>query len=259
MLGRAQVDCLKNDLLDSQQGGITWKFIVIPEPVQNFGAINAEDRFEGYAAERTELLKFIHENHIENVVFIAGDFHGTLVNNLAYQELQGEGTEDPVVIESTPIGAFEVVTGPVAFFDALLGPLTVDVATSAGALSPFLKALYDRLPVAPDMDSAPNDKDDFLKTLINTQLEALDYDPIGLNENSAGVEGLIDAELLQGDYLACHTFGWAEFEIAPETQELLVTVYGVDAYSESDLLADPNGVIERVPRVVSQFLVHPMI
>jgi len=259
MLGRAQVDCLKNDLLDSQQDGITWKFIVIPEPVQNFGAINAEDRFEGYAAERTELLKFIHENHIENVVFIAGDFHGTLVNNLAYQELQGEGTEDPVVVESTPIGAFEVVTGPVAFFDALLGPLIVDVATSAGALSPFFKGLYDRLPVAPDMDSAPNDKDDFLKTLINTQLEALDYDPIGLNENSAGVEGLIDAELLQGDYLACHTFGWAEFEIAPETQELLVTVYGVDAYSESDLLADPNGVIERVPRVVSQFLVHPMI
>jgi phosphodiesterase/alkaline phosphatase D-like protein len=257
MLGRAQVDCLKYDLLDSQKQGITWKFIVIPEPVQNFGVINAEDRLEGYAAERTELLKFIHENHIENVVFIAGDFHGTLVNNLAYQELQGEGTEGPVVVESTPIGAFEVVTGPVAFFDALLGPLTVDAATSAGVLSPFLKFLYDRLPVSPDMDSAPDDKDDFLKTLINAQLEALEYDPIGLNENSANAEGLIDAELLQGDYLACHTFGWAEFEIAPGTQALLVTVYGVDAYSESDLGADPNGVIERIPRVVSQFRVHP--
>ena len=67
----------------------------------------------------------------------------------------------------------------------------------------------------------------------------------------------IDSELLQGDYLACHTFGWAEFEIAPETQELLVTVYGVDAYGEIDLLADPNGVINQIPRVVSQFMVHP--
>ena len=257
MLGHAQMECLKNDLLDSQQDGIAWKFIVIPEPIQNFGIINAEDRFEGYAAERTELLKFIHENNIENVVFIAGDFHGTIVNNLAYQELLTEGTEDVVVVESTPISAFEVVTGPVAFFDALLGPSTVNLAASAGVLSPFLKGIYDGIPVVPDTDSVVNDKDDFLKSLIDTQLEVLDYDPIGLNENHAGADGLIDAELLQGDYLACHTFGWAEFEIAPETQELLVTVYGVDAHSETDLLIDPNSVINRDPRVISQFMVHP--
>ncbi len=259
MLGRAQVECLKNDLLDGQRDGITWKFVIIPEPIQNFGIIGAEDRFEGYAAERTELLKFIHENSIDNVVFIAGDFHGTIVNNLAYQELLTGGIEDPVIVESTPISAFEVVTGPVAFFDALLGPSTVNLAASAGVLSPFLKGIYDRVPVAPDIDSVVNDKDDFLKSLINTQLNVLGYDPIGLNENNAGAEGMIDAELLQGDYLACHTFGWAEFEIAPETQELLVTVYGVDAYSEIDLQADPDGVIYRDPRVVSQFMVRPNI
>ncbi len=257
LLGRAQVECLKNDLFDSQQDGITWKFVIIPEPIQNFGIINAEDRFEGYAAERTELLKFIHDNNIENVVFIAADFHGTIVNNLAYQELQAEGTDDAVVVESTPISAFEVVTGPVAFFDALLGPSTVDLASSAGVLSPFLKGIYDRLPVAPDTDSIVNDKDDFLKSLINTQLEVLDYDPIGLNENNPEAEGLIDAELLGGDYLACHTYGWAEFEIVAETQDLLVTVYGVDAYSETDLLADPDDVINENPQVVSQFIVHP--
>jgi phosphodiesterase/alkaline phosphatase D-like protein len=257
MLGHAQMDCLKNDLYDSQKEGITWKFVVIPEPVQNFGIIGAEDRFEGYAAERTELLKFIRENYIENVVFIAGDFHGTIVNNLAYQELQSEGTEDAVFVDSTPISAFEVVTGPVAFFDGLLGPSTVNLAAFAGVLSPFLKGIYDRLPVAPDTDSDVNDKDDFLKSLINTQLEVLEYDPIGLIENNSEAEGLIDSELLQGDYLACHTFGWAEFEIAPETQDLLVTVYGLDAYSEADLQKDPNDVINRVPRVVSQFLVHP--
>jgi phosphodiesterase/alkaline phosphatase D-like protein len=257
MLGRAQMECLKNDLLDSQQDGITWKFVIIPEPIQNFGIIGAEDRFEGYAAERTELLKFIHENTIENVVFIAGDFHGTIVNNLAYQELLTETADGAVVIESVPISAIEVVTGPVAVFDALLGPSTVNLAASAGVLSPFLKGIYDRVPVAPDTDSIVNDKDDFLKSLINTQLEALDYDPIGLNENNAEAKGLIDAELLHGDYLACHTYGWAEFEIAAETQELLVTVYGVDAHSETDFLADPNDVINREPRVVSQFMVFP--
>ena len=257
LLGRAQLDSLKNDLLDSQKDGITWKFVVIPEPIQNFGIINAEDRFEGYAAERTELLKFIHDNNIENVVFIAADFHGTIVNNLAYQELKTEGTDDGMIVESTSISAFEVVTGPAAFFDSLLGPTTVNLAAAAGVLNPFLKSIYDRLPVAPDTDSIVNDKDDFLKSLINTELEVLDYDPIGLNENNPEAEGLIDAELLQGDYLACHTYGWAEFEIAAETQDLLVTVYGIDAYSEADLLADPNNVINREPRVVSQFIVHP--
>ena len=42
-----------------------------------------------------------------------------------------------------------------------------------------------------------------------------------------------------------------------ETQELLVTVYGVDAYNETDLLTDPNSVINQVPRIVSQFIVYP--
>jgi len=257
MLGLAQLESLKNDLLESQLDGITWKFVVIPEPIQNFGVINAEDRFEGYAAERTELLRFIRENAIQNTVFIAGDFHGTIVNNLAYQELVTEGTDNSTFIDSTPIDAFEVVTGPVAFFDGLLGPSTVNIAASAGVLSPFLKGLYDRLPVAPDTDSIVNDKDDFFKSLVNTQLEVVGYDPVGLNDNDADAEGLIDAELLQGDYLACHTFGWAEFDIAPETQELLVTVYGVDAYSEIDLLADANSVVNQAPRIVSQFLVRP--
>jgi hypothetical protein len=257
MLGLTQLECLKKDLLESERDGITWKFVVIPEPIQNFGVINAEDRFEGYAAERTDLLKFIHENAIRNVVFIAGDFHGTIVNNLAYQELQAEGTDDSAVIRSTSINAFEVVTGPVAFFDGLLGPSTVNLAASAGVLSPFLKAFYDKLPVAPDTDSTVNDKDDFFKSLINAQLEVVGYEPIGLNDNDADAEGLIDAELFRGDYLACHTFGWAEFDIAPETQELFVTVYGVDAFSKTDVFADPDSVISRDPRVVSQFMVRP--
>ena len=36
-----------------------------------------------------------------------------------------------------------------------------------------------------------------------------------------------------------------------------MTVYGVDAYSEIDLLADPNSVINQVLRIVSQFMVRP--
>jgi len=259
MLGRAQMEALKNDLLEAQYNGITWKFVVFGEPIQNFGIIDAEDRFEGYAAERTELLKFIHDNIIDNVVFISGDFHGTIVNNLAYQRLLPVGPDGSLVTVSTPINAFEIVTGPVAFFDGLLGPSIVSLAESAGALSPFLRVFYNTLPVAPDTDSVVNDKDDFLKSLINTQLELLDYDPIGLNDNLSVADGLIDAELLQGDYLACHNFGWAEFDIDPVTQDLLITVYGTDAHSEADLLEDPNAVLNLTPYIVSQFMIRPIM
>ena len=92
---------------------------------------------------------------------------------------------------------------------------------------------------------------------LDTQLEVFGYDPIGLNENNVEAEGLIDSELVQGDYLACHTFGWAEFEIVAGSRELVVTVYGMDAYSEVDLLTDPNNVLTQIPRVVSEFVVHP--
>ena len=39
--------------------------------------VSPEDwtRFEGYAAERNQLLKFINDNHIENVVFVAAEAH----------------------------------------------------------------------------------------------------------------------------------------------------------------------------------------
>jgi phosphodiesterase/alkaline phosphatase D-like protein len=256
ILGRAQMENLKSSLLEVQCTGITWKFVVVPEPIQNFGIINAEYRFEGYAAERTELLKFIHDSSINNVVFIAGDFHGTIVNNLAYQELPADPCS-AYELTSTPVNAFEVVTGPVAFFDSLLGPSIVKLASDAGVLSPFLKAFYDSLPVRVDTDSITNDKDDFIKALVDAQLEPLAYDPIGLNSNLSAADGLIDAELIQGDYLACHTYGWAEFEIEADTQDLLITVYGIHAYSESDLLSDPNSVLKQDPRIVSQFTVHP--
>jgi 3-phytase/alkaline phosphatase D len=248
LLGDAQLNQLKADLLQAETDGITWKFITVPEPIQNFGPVNAEDRFEGYAAERTELLKFVDDNNISNVVFLAGDFHGTIVNNITYQLGPGQAQIDS--------GAFEVVTGPAAFFDGLFGPAVVNLALGAGLLSPQEKAFYDLLPVAGDTDSIVNDKDDFVKQLLNAQINAFGYDPVGLNDNLSGING-VDATLLQGDYVSTHTYGWTEFEIDPETQALTVTTYGIDAYSEADLLADPEAIANLTPEIVSQFVVNP--
>ncbi|MGJ3252244.1 MAG: phytase [Elainellaceae cyanobacterium] len=249
LLGEAQLELIKQDLLNAEQRGTTWKFVVIPEPIQNFGVVNAEDRFEGYAAERTELLQFIDDNAINNVVFMAGDFHGTLVNNLTYQMGPGQ--------EQIATNAFEIVTGPVAFFDGRFGPAVVGLSAAAGLITPEQQAFYDSLPIAPDTDSTVDDKDDFLKALLTEQTALFGYDPIGLNNNLDVADGLIDATLLQGDYVSAHTFSWTELDIDAETQKLTVTTYGIDAYSEADVLADPQAILAREPRIVSQFEVDP--
>ena len=250
LLGNQQLADLKRDLLKADHDGVTWKFVNLPEPIQNLGVTAASDRYEGYAAERTELLKFIDVNHINNVVFVTADLHGTLVNNLTYQEGPGQTQK--------ATNAFEIVTGSVGF-DAPLGPTLVNYAASLGLVPTNQKAFYDALPVANDSDSIVNDKDDFLKQLINAQLAPLGYDPIGLNANLPAAQGLIDATLLQGDYVAGHTYGWTAFDIDQSSQKLTVTTYGIAPYTEAELNAGPAGIAALQPQIVSQFTVNPKI
>ncbi len=246
LLGETQFEDLKQDLLTAESAGITWKFVMLPEPAQNlFPGINV-DSYEGYLNERAELLGFIEENNIDNVVFVAADVHMTAVNNLTYQT-------EPFG-EQIPTSVFEVTTGVIAF-DQPTGEILGDLFT---ADNPELAATYNSLPVAPDSDDLPDDRDDFVKQAINdTLLTPLDFDPLGLDNNLPQAEGLIDAELIQGDYYVGHTYGWTEFDIDQETQQLRVTTYGVDAYSEEEILANPNAINELEPTVVSEFVVNP--
>ncbi|PJF25244.1 MAG: hypothetical protein CUN53_13775, partial [Phototrophicales bacterium] len=61
MLGRPQVEDLKRDLLAAHNAGITWKFVMIPEPAQQTGWFGGNDRWEGFAPERTEVMQFIED------------------------------------------------------------------------------------------------------------------------------------------------------------------------------------------------------
>ena len=88
---------------------------------------------------------------------MAGDFHGTIVNNLTYQTGPGQA--------QIATSAFEIVTGPVAFFDGRFGPNVVALAAAFGLITPEQQAFYDALPVAPDLDDIPNDKDDFIEPI----------------------------------------------------------------------------------------------
>ncbi len=263
LLGEAQLSDLKQDLLTAEESGITWKFVMLPEPAQNlFPGINV-DSYEGYLNERAEILSFVEEKDIDNVVFVAADVHMTAVNNLTYQEVPFG--------EQIATSVFEVTTGAVAF-DTPTGELLGNFFTNGDS---ELAELYNSLPVAPDTDDIVDDRDDFVKQAINdTLLTPLGFDPLGLDDSLTQAEGLIDAErtshgfevssnplssLIQGDYYVGHTFGWTEFDIDKETQQLRVTTYGIEPYSEAELLANPNEIIARTPQIVSEFVVNPVL
>ncbi|MEL6477965.1 MAG: phytase [Pseudomonadota bacterium] len=245
LLGEAQLEELKTDLLAAEENGVTWKFIYSPEPFQNLGLNNA-DSWEGYQAERTEILQFIDENEIDNVVFVAADIHATFVNNITYQE-QPFG---PQIATS----AFEITTGSVAF-DPTFGEGILDAAAGLGLISPEELAIINSLPIAPDGDGIPNDRDDVVRDLFNdVTLTPLGLDPLGLDDNLEIADGLIDAELLQGGWVSSFTFGWTEFEIDADTQALTVTTYGIESYSPEE--AGSAEVLAREPEIVSQFVVQ---
>jgi alkaline phosphatase D len=242
MLGAPQLADLKTDLLEAQAQGITWKFIFLPQPIMHRGLMSAQDRYEGYAAERTELLRFVEENGITNVVFVAADIHSTLVNNITYSE----GPASPQV----PTSMFEITVGPVGY-DPTLGPIVITDGVNQGYVTPEEAAQYAPLPVAPDADAEPGDKDDFSRAILDRELIADGLDPVGL-------EGApIAATLLEGDYVALHTYGWSEFEIDAATQQLTVTTYGIEPYNEDDLAAAPWRIALRQPEVMSRFEVMP--
>lgn len=242
MLGAQQLADLKRDLLDAQARGVTWIFVAVPEPVQNRGLISAHDRFEGYAAERTDLLRFVEENGICNAVFVAADIHGTLVNNLTYRTTP----ESP----NHPIQAFEITVSPAAF-NPPLGPVVLQDGLDQGYVTEEEAEVYRSLPVRNDPDGTVDDRDDWVKAKIDEELLATGYDPLGLEGSP------IDAELRQGDYVATEYYGWTEFEIDAESQALTVTSYGIMPYGRATLADNLEQVLSRQPEIVSQFVVHP--
>jgi alkaline phosphatase D len=79
-----------------------WKIVANELPIQQFFLL-PYDRWEGYAAERLEILNFIRDNQIENVVFLTADTHANLINQVFVDFFN-----DPGHI------AEEFVTGPIA-------------------------------------------------------------------------------------------------------------------------------------------------
>ena len=136
ILGKTQFDWLKNELKQAQakqttQQNPVWKFINISSPIDVVGApgntesstinaeyaqgvVNAKSWWGNYRYERNELLKYIAENAITNVVFLASDDHEFRVNELTYDPTLTTGTTANVSLANMKVvpGAFSVVAGP---------------------------------------------------------------------------------------------------------------------------------------------------
>ena len=136
ILGKTQFDWLKNELKQAQakqttQQNPVWKFINISSPIDVVGApgntesstinaeyaqgvVNAKSWWGNYRYERNELLKYIAENAITNVVFLASDDHEFRVNELTYDPTLTTGTTANVSLANLKVvpGAFSVVAGP---------------------------------------------------------------------------------------------------------------------------------------------------
>jgi 3-phytase/alkaline phosphatase D len=229
MLGSPQFVRLEGDLLDAQNAGVTWKFVMMPEPIQNLGPLAASDRYEGYAAERNALLGFIRQNNINNVVFITADIHGTVVNNVTYNA----GPFQP----QQQSGAWEISTGPGAYF-APFGP------TVAGAAAAF--NIPGSIPLSVYLSLPSEDQESYISAIINTQLFGLGYDTLGLDGSPIPVVSH------SGGWSQTNSYGWTEFEVDQASQQLCVTTWGVPFYDPATVQAAPQYILSLQPRIVQQ-------
>lgn len=104
-LGRTQLDWLKVGLAESDA---PWKFVVNNVPFSYLGAY-PYDRWDGYDAERKELLQFINTQGISGVVILTTDIHANayVPDTSVYFERR---RRDYTLPGDVPVP--EVITGP---------------------------------------------------------------------------------------------------------------------------------------------------
>jgi phosphodiesterase/alkaline phosphatase D-like protein len=130
MLGKHQLAVFEKAIKSSTA---TFKVIMNEVPIQQFYAL-PYDRWEGYAAERTELLNFLKDN-VKNAVFLTTDVHANMVNDVRLQTLEAGGPVNT--------GITEVTTGPVAT-KTFAGEINGTVGSNSAATS--IRAFFFNAP-----------------------------------------------------------------------------------------------------------------
>ena len=232
MLGKTQLEWFKRVLLNAQTKGIAWKIIALSSPIDQIGVIgnlsavsvtngNFTTGSDGgkswmgeYRAERNDLMKFIADNHITNVVFLSTDDHQVRINELDYSPT-GQ-TADQSSYVRVPGNVFEIVAGPIGAG----GPDGITDHSFAN-----VKSVADGLA---------------------GQQQANGIDPIGLAPDYPGLqkvyrEGDPDADSLRQpvDFYTPDTFNYAVLDIGPSGKTLSVNLYGINSYA-ANTFPEPN-------------------
>jgi acid phosphatase len=231
-LGATQLAWLESTLLAAQQAGTTWKFVNISDPIDQLGPIGGvlslsglpsfgvgstyapvsadggKAWFGGYRAERNALLKFIADNQIRNVVFLATDDHQNRINELSYSTNSATGTQSTYV--RVPY-CFQVVCGPL------------------GATGPDLITVHDFATLTKPLADS----------IANAQIAA-GIDPIGLATNYPGLHNVArlgdpQADTLRqpADFYSPDTFNYNKFDVSADGKTLTVTSCGINSTAQN--------------------------
>jgi hypothetical protein len=227
-LGATQLAWLKQTLLDAQTNGTTWKFVSVSDPIDQLGpiggtlagtltSVNADGGkayMGGYRAERNDLLKFIADNHITNVVFLSTDDHQNRINELSYSPTGQTGVQSSYV--KVPY-TFAIVCGPLG----ATGPETITDHSFGN-----IKAIAD--------------------SLANAQIAA-GINPVGL-ENYPGLHNLVrEDDPTAGtspqavDFYSPDTFNFTVLDVSPSGKTLTVKSVGMNSTAQNAGIEYPNG------------------
>jgi len=237
-LGATQLAWLEQTLLEAQNAGIAWKIVSVSDPIDQIGPlgsaltlnnlpsfgtgstyapVNADggkSYIGGYRSERNNLLKFIVDNHITNVVFIATDDHQNRINELTYSPTGN--TENQFTYVKVP-SVFSIVAGP-------LGATGPDLITN----HTFTMAQQ------------------YANSLVAAQ-QAAGVEPFGLI-GYPGLHDLVrDGDPTAGtapqpvDFYSPDTFNFTVLDVSADGKTLTVKSVGMDATEQNAGIEYANG------------------
>lgn len=209
LLGVTQLEWLKSQLKTAQDNGVIWKFINITDPIDQLGAVGSGDDggkswMGGYRAERNNLLKYIADNKISNVVFMACDDHQGRINEVLYVP---DPINNPNTYKPVP-GSISIVTGPI------------------GATGPDVNTDHSFTAI----QKLAND--------LAAKQTTAGVNPIGLDPNFVGLynirrqgDGSAATNPSPVDFYSPDTFSYGSFEVTPEGV-LNFALRGIPSYAK---------------------------
>jgi hypothetical protein len=208
MLGTTQLSWVKQQLSDAQANGTVWKVLSVSSPIDQIGAFGSgadggKSWIGGYRAERNNLLKYIADNNITNVIFLSTDDHQSRANELGYfDDINNQATYHRLD------RVYSIVAGPIGAG----GPDTVT-------------------------DHSFSNISNLATGLFNAQVTA-GVDPVGLDANNPYLFNVrreghasANAERSAIDFFSPDTFNYAVLNFSADGSTLDVSVEGINSYA----------------------------